>query len=543
MNTTQIIQLLVGLIVFSVSMYFVRKQSGISMKLWISSILEQIKKTFSKYVTPISQAVNPYPFQSLLLQFTVCYLIFFSIFITHPLPILKRWPKTTNSILISILVSLLLALFIQFNVPIAKTKGFKPNIHHLRTHIGLFAALLATIFGIIILGIGISYLASQYTDISLFMAKLGIVFLTLFIFSIIFSFAKNIFSLNIPPIMEILTMIVIFIPVVLYDIFSRAYHEASTPVLILLAVEISIILAYFIVPMIINFLVLKNPGNSDHTKMLYERIRGLQNSISKQKEIIKEKKGGINIDWSKPTSLDDEGLQSLLYKAGYTTADMPYNIKYIRQNEDEVNQDFKDLQELADNLLSLEKAGMEDTSEMSSRLLGDPIYTDKATTIGTQENLNTQSDLNYQYALSMWFFIHDQAPNHSAAYNKFTRLFDYGGKPSIVYNAKKNTLRITMLKGKKAKVIYETTSFALQKWNNIVINYDKGTLDVFINGILVASEPGIVPYLIQDNIIVGANKGISGGICNVIYYTGVLSKDRIENVYYLLKKSNPPLFT
>ena len=44
MNTTQIIQLLVGLIVFSVSMYFVRKQSGISMKLWISSILEQIKK-------------------------------------------------------------------------------------------------------------------------------------------------------------------------------------------------------------------------------------------------------------------------------------------------------------------------------------------------------------------------------------------------------------------------------------------------------------------------------------------------------------------
>ena len=542
MNPTQIIQLFIGLIVFIVLMYFVRKQSNISFKLWILSTFGYIKKIFFKYATPFSNSINPYPFQSLLLQFTVCYLIFFSIFITHPLPILKRWPKTTNSILISILVSLLLALFIEFNVPITRTQGWAPNIHHLRTHIGLFASLLAAIFSIIILGIGISYLASQYTDISLFIAKLGIAALTFLIFYIIFSFVKNIFSLNLPPISEILIMLLIFIPVVLYDLWIQAYREASTPVLILLAVEISIIIAYFVVPMIINFIYLKNPGDPDHNKMVYSRIRGLQSSVSKQKEIIKHQKGGINIDWSKPPTLDDKGLQSLLYDAGYTTADMSYNIQYIRQNEGAVNKDYKILQELIDNLLSLEKAGMEDAAEMSSSLLGDPIYTDIETTIGTEENLTTQSDSNYQYALSMWFFIHDQGPNHSAAYNKFTRLFNYGGRPSIVYNAKKNTLRITMLKGKKVKVIYETTAFAMQKWNNIVINYDKGTLDIFINGVLVASEPGIVPYLLKDNIVVGAHKGISGGICNVVYYTGVLSKDRIENTYYLLKKNNPPLF-
>jgi len=534
---------LISLIIFVVLIYFVRKDSKISFKLWILNTLSYIKKIFLKYATPITRSINPYPFQSLLLQFTVCYLIFFSIFITHPFPILKRWPKTTNSILISILVSLLLALFIQFNVPIARTSGFKPNIRHLRTHIGLFASLLAAIFAIMILGIGISYLASQHTDISLFAAKLGIAALTLFIFYITFSFVQNIFSLNLPPISETLIMLLIFIPVVLYDLWVKAYREASTPVLILLAIEISIIIAYFVIPMVINFIYLKNPGDPDHNKMIYSRIRGIQDSVSKQKEILKDQKGGINIDWSKPPTLDDNGLQSLLYDAGYTTADMSYNIQYIRQNEEGVNKDFKVLQELTDNLLSLEKAGMEDTAETSTRLLGDPIYTDKETTIGTQENLTTQSDYNYQYALSMWFFIHDQGPNHSAAYNKFTRLFNYGGRPSIVYNPKKNKLRITMLKGKKEKIIYETTTFALQKWNNIVINYDKGTLDVFINGVLVASQPGIVPYLLKDNIAVGANKGISGGVCNVVYYTGILSKDRIENVYYLLKKSNPPLFT
>ena len=122
-------------------------------------------------------------------------------------------------------------------------------------------------------------------------------------------------------------------------------------------------------------------------------------------------------------------------------------------------------------------------------------------------------------------------------------LLNYGNKPNITYNVKKQTLRITMLSGKtKQKVVYETRDFPLQKWNNIVINYDHGTMDIFVNARLVSSIPGIVPYMQHDDVVSGENDGISGGICNVVYYSGNLTIDRIKAFYKLLKNKDPPLF-
>ena len=47
---------------------------------------------------------------------------------------------------------------------------------------------------------------------------------------------------------------------------------------------------------------------------------------------------------------------------------------------------------------------------------------------------------------------------------------NYNGKPEISYNVKNNTLRVTMVNGKKSekkKVIFEDKYFPMQKWNNI----------------------------------------------------------------------------
>ena len=64
---------------------------------------------------PIFRFLNPYPFQSMLLQFFFCYLIFFAIFITHPFPILKRYANTVDTVLYSFLGFFLLTLFfLQF---------------------------------------------------------------------------------------------------------------------------------------------------------------------------------------------------------------------------------------------------------------------------------------------------------------------------------------------------------------------------------------------------------------------------------------------
>ena len=149
---------------------------------------------------------------------------------------------------------------------------------------------------------------------------------------------------------------------------------------------------------------------------------------------------------------------------------------------------------------------------------------------------------NYNYALSSWIYINPQPPSTNHNYSNFTRLLDYGGKPTINYKGKNNTIQITMDVGKDGKkIIYEDSSFPLQKWNHILINYDGGTLDVFINNNLVSSTPSIVPYMSHDMIYSGTDNGIHGGITNVTYFDEVLDKNEISILYETAKVKNPPL--
>ena len=88
--------------------------------------------------------------------------------------------------------------------------------------------------------------------------------------------------------------------------------------------------------------------------------------------------------------------------------------------------------------------------------------------------------------------------------------------------------------------VYETKKVLYQKWNNIVINYDYGFLDVFLNGDLVGSISGVAPYMTFDSIVAGSNKGILGGICNVTYYEAPLKKSDIVLTYKAMRDKKLP---
>jgi hypothetical protein len=83
-------------------------------------------------------------------------------------------------------------------------------------------------------------------------------------------------------------------------------------------------------------------------------------------------------------------------------------------------------------------------------------------------------------------------------------------------------------------VISLTDAVPLQKWNHIVINYDGGYMDVFLNGILVASKPNIAPYMQYDDVVVGENEGLEGGVRNVVYYDRILARGEVSLEYNLL---------
>jgi len=197
-------------------------------------------------------------------------------------------------------------------------------------------------------------------------------------------------------------------------------------------------------------------------------------------------------------------------------------------------------------------------------LIENPIYLDQETTLGTYYTLNpsfaptdsTRGGYNYNYAISCWVFLDAFSPSTNTSYTQDTSILTFGNNPTISYNASKNTLKITMKKNSvfptrdsntttttrdDSVIIYENNNYLLQKWNNVIINYNGGTLDIIINGVLVKSQPDVVSYMSSDTLMVGKDTGLKGGICNVIYFPTQLNSEQIYNLYHYAKDTNPPV--
>ena len=187
-----------------------------------------------------------------------------------------------------------------------------------------------------------------------------------------------------------------------------------------------------------------------------------------------------------------------------------------------------------------------------THLLNEPIYLNEHKSLGTFENLHKKrkndNKFTYSYAISAWFYINPQPPNTGLAYSKYTDILNYGNKPQVQYHSQKNNFRVMAMtggrpgKGDDMVQIFATRNIILQKWNHLVVNYDGGTMDVFLNGELVGSRPNIAPYMKYENVSVGENNGIEGGMCNVVYYNHILTKGAVSMMYRMLRdKQNPIL--
>ena len=185
-------------------------------------------------------------------------------------------------------------------------------------------------------------------------------------------------------------------------------------------------------------------------------------------------------------------------------------------------------------------------------LLNEPIYLENKTVLGTHEILYGKNEEfsedggfkhYYHYALSGWFTINPQPPNTRAAYSNYTDILNYGNKQRVQFNSAKNILRVQVQTDDNTIVdVYSAEGVVLfQRWNHIVINYDGGNMDVFLNGVLVGSKPNIAPYMEYDNVIVGADNGIEGGVCNIVYYNRNLTQSEISMEYRLLEGKSLPI--
>ena len=230
------------------------------------------------------------------------------------------------------------------------------------------------------------------------------------------------------------------------------------------------------------------------------------------------------------------------------------------------------------------------------QLVNQPIPLNSEDIIATYQTLNADNKYDYQYALSFWFYLDSAPPSTNSAYSstEYANILSYGKNPMIRYNPLTNTLLITIeadpnkplsilettqkLEGKLTnateeqleriqkeikqniqlvkttpvvteldssgnRIIYLKPDILLQKWNNVIINYQGGTLDVFYNGELVKSEIEVVPYVTFDSMVVGQNNGLRGEVANILYFKKPLDIFKIRKLYEPLKDKNPPSLT
>tara|TARA_B100001123_G_scaffold405617_1_gene496146 strand:+ start:287 stop:2173 length:1887 start_codon:yes stop_codon:yes gene_type:complete len=374
--------------------------------------------------------------------------------------------------------------------------------------------------------------------------------------------------------------LVFIIPCLFGDTVRFLYnHLKHTPKFVygILGVEITLILLFLVLPMLQKYIYTLMPAK-DNKKILLKRklisskenLHNLNNRIQEIKKM--HPKDGKMIDdygWKNIVSnnLNNkknlEELQLLLINYGYTTKQMcsknPYendkekcekNIQSMisiikeytpiligsQQKVIELKSYIKDLEEQIKRVNDLQKGKV---------LLMKPVYLKNKKYIGGFHEFHTSNydiEYNYNYGISCWVFIRAQPPSFGKSYNKYTSILNYGDKPNILYNGAKNTLQIKMNNGKNNKPItHHIKKIPVQRWNNIVINYDSGILDIFLNSKLVASYPNILPYMTMDKLSIGETNGIGGGICNVVYFPSVLSKERININYNLLKNKYTPI--
>ena len=193
-------------------------------------------------------------------------------------------------------------------------------------------------------------------------------------------------------------------------------------------------------------------------------------------------------------------------------------------------------------------------------LVNKPISTNVSTPVSDYLTLNEPlKTFDYRYGLSFWFYIDAYGTNTNSSYNYYASLLNYGGKPSVLYNASTNKLIITMKTNNDALsqkinktdtenyddngnlIVYTKPNILLQRWNHVVFNYNGGTLDIFYNGKLEKSVYGVIPYMEYDALIAGQDSGVYGRLCNLNYFNEPLNLSQIYYLYEFVKNKDPPI--
>jgi len=444
---------------------------------------------------------------------------------------------------------------------------------------------LALILGLLIGMLFYAMRSPEEADLiaSVLMIFTGIVILTITYFAV--KDLKVIQKLMQNKVLQLLFHLVFLIPCVIIEVVNYIYQEIKhTPQTIynILILEILFVACYFVIPIIQKKLYTWIPFRDDDTNVKKQELKALYLEKLKLEKQIKEERNRLDgypelnnkifldkvrndnlILTEKETELDsliisyictgcNKGIvDPITFKQ--TNMDKLSEVKNLLKGGDGILQKIarygSRLIDLNDKEVALKESISKGEGGLNSKvLMMKPTYLGKKVMIANYKDLRVGGklvvdDIRYNYALSCWFYLHSNAPNFYK--DKYYSIMNYSDKPNISYNPVKNKLRISVTTGQNNyNAVHDFKDIKLQKWNNLVINYVNGILDVFLDAKLVGSFPQTIPHNKSDIITIGygsAGNGLNGGICNVVFYNNRLRKKRIEFNYEYLKNKNPPI--
>jgi len=179
--------------------------------------------------------------------------------------------------------------------------------------------------------------------------------------------------------------------------------------------------------------------------------------------------------------------------------------------------------------------------DVTKLILNEPIYLNRKEKLSEEDMLLYDRDIKkYKYSLSFWVNI-----NRVKSRDKDIEILELSNKLKVLYNESSGELTVQYIKENGTTDDWEkylgTNNFPLQKWNHIILNYNSGILDVFLNNKLLFSQSGVIIKNSRNKIHSGEDNGLTGGICHIKYFNRVLTLDEIDRFYHKYKNSNPPV--
>jgi hypothetical protein len=451
--------------------------------------------------------------------------------------------------------------------------------------------ILAVVLGILIGMLYMAMTSPEYGEwiASSLMIMTGLVILTLTYFAI--KDTKLIQGIMKIKILQLLFHLVFLIPCIIIEIVNYIYQEIKhTPQTIynILIAEIVFVALYFVLPILQKKLYTFTPFQEDTTSvqkaklnLTYQKEIGIQKRIREEKKRLTGPYPELNVAGfidtiqkenlmlpAKSVELDNHIIQHICKKCRLPETDVNYmkpgdwkstsgkailpEIRKLLKGDSGVIRQLAKLESELANTRSDAKI-LDQMIKNGEGSLVTKVVKMYPTTLNVQQKYANYKDLRsggkliaddirYNYGLSCWFFLHSNSPNFYK--DKYYSIINYSNKPNVMYNPIKNKLKIKVQTNTNATREFKFDNIKLQKWNNLVINYGNGVLDIFMDTKLIGSFPQVIPYNSSDNLTVGdgdgVHKGLNGGICNVVFYGNMLRKKRIDFNYEYLKNKNPP---